>query len=297
MPETITLRAAAKLNLFLRVRGRLERGFHELETIFHGVGLEDLVVLTQAPAGSIEVDVIGPASVQAHVPAPADNLVRIAALRLAPLAKREAGATIVVTKSIPFGAGLAGGSADAAATLVGLNELWQLELAPESMLELAAALGSDVPYCIEGGTVLAWGRGTHLTRLPEPPAMWFVLGMSDRPLLTGEVFAAWDDVGETAPVSADGLVTALAGGDLAEIAGHLHNDLYGPALSIRPEIEGGLGALLDAGAVGAGMSGSGPTVFGIAGGEQEALDIARSVGKVFSRVEVRASAPIGVTRM
>jgi 4-diphosphocytidyl-2-C-methyl-D-erythritol kinase len=93
------------------------------------------------------------------------------------------------------------------------------------------------------------------------------------------------------------LVTALAGGDLADIAAHLHNDLYGPALRIRPEIEGGLRALLDAGAVGAGMSGSGPTVFGIAGGEREALDIARSVDEVFSRVEVRASAPTGVTRM
>jgi 4-diphosphocytidyl-2-C-methyl-D-erythritol kinase len=228
---------------------------------------------------------------------PEDNLVNIAASQMASLAKTEPGATIVVDKSIPFGGGLAGGSADAAATIVGLNELWELDLTLGSMLGIAAGLGSDVPYCIEGGTVLATGRGTELARLPEPAPMWFVLGMSDRPLLTGEVFAAWDENRQTGGVPADGLIAALIGGDVAEIGSHIHNDLLIPAVTTRPEIEAGLQALLDAGAAGAGMSGSGPTVFGIARGETDAHEIAQSVRNVFSRVQVRASSPVGVERV
>ncbi|MEA2506252.1 MAG: 4-diphosphocytidyl-2-C-methyl-D-erythritol kinase [Actinomycetota bacterium] len=297
MPERIALRAAAKLNLFLRVMGRHEDGFHELETIFHGVALTDLVQLSAGRPGSIQVEMTGSAAMQTHVPVPEDNLVNIAASQMASLAKTEPGATIVVDKSIPFGGGLAGGSADAAATIVGLNELWELDLTLGSMLGIAAGLGSDVPYCIEGGTVLATGRGTELARLPEPAPMWFVLGMSDRPLLTGEVFAAWDENRQTGGVPADGLIAALIGGDVAEIGSHIHNDLLIPAVTTRPEIEAGLQALLDAGAAGAGMSGSGPTVFGIARGETDAHEIAQSVRNVFSRVQVRASSPVGVERV
>jgi 4-diphosphocytidyl-2-C-methyl-D-erythritol kinase len=297
MPDTIALRASAKLNLFLRVLGRHEDGFHELETIFHGVSLTDLVQLSPESDGSIQVEMIGPAAIQAHVPAPEKNLVSIAASRMASLAKGKAGATILVEKSIPFGGGLAGGSADAAATILGLNAIWKLDLTRESILEIAAGLGSDVPYCIEGGTVLASGRGTELVRLPEPAPMWFVLGMSDRPMLTAEVFAAWDEKRQTGGVPADGLIAALIRGDVAEIGAHMHNDLLIPAVTARPEIKEGLQALLDAGAAGAGMSGSGPTVFGIARGETNAHEIAQSVGDLFSRVEVRPSSPAGVERV
>jgi 4-diphosphocytidyl-2-C-methyl-D-erythritol kinase len=294
MSDVIRLRANAKLNLFLRVVGADTQGWHELETVFHSVALTDLVELAHAPRGGIRVDMTAEAEAQAHIPARGDNLASIAAARVAQLAQQSGGASITVTKNIPIGGGLAGGSADAAATIVGLDALWKLELPRESVLELAAAMGSDIAFCLGGGTALGTGRGNDLVPLPQPPPMWFVLGISDRPLLTGDVYGAWDQQGNSGAVSAEGMIQALGRGEVADVALHLHNDLLVPAVTLRPEIEDGVAALLDAGALGAGMSGSGPTVFGMAAGRAEAEALGRKVDGRFARVEVVASAPAGV---
>jgi 4-diphosphocytidyl-2-C-methyl-D-erythritol kinase len=296
MSETIRLHAMAKLNLFLRVTGTHDDGFHQLETIFHGIGLYDVLELREASPGVIGVCARGPAAVLEHLPASRENLVSIAASRVAEMAERPVGTDIVVTKNIPIGAGLAGGSADAAGTIIGLIQLWNLKPAPETVLEVAAGLGSDVPFCVQGGTALATGRGTDLTRLPQPPPMWFVLGISDTPLLTATVYDAWEREGTTGESSADGMMRALGQGNPAAIAKNLHNDLLSPATTVRPEIRSGLEAFLDAGALGASMSGSGPTVFGIAADQGHALELAHELDPAFSRVEVVSSAPAGVER-
>jgi 4-diphosphocytidyl-2-C-methyl-D-erythritol kinase len=292
MSEPIRLRANAKLNLFLRVKAA-HGGWHELETIFHSVALADVLEFHAAPPGEITVEMSAPPAERTHLPAPGADLVAIAAARLARLAPRPVGASIAVTKHIPVGAGLAGGSADAAATLVGLNALWGLASDRRSMLELAVELGSDVPFCLSGGTAVGRGRGSDLTPVPKAAAMWFVLGISDRPLMTARVYEEWDRVGESGG-DMDAMVGALAGDDPAEISRYLHNDLRAPAVSLRPDIREGIDAMRDAGAVGAEMSGSGPTVFGLAADHAHAEAVAQKVQSAFARVEVVASAPAGV---
>jgi 4-diphosphocytidyl-2-C-methyl-D-erythritol kinase len=297
VPEVIRLRANAKVNLFLRVVGRADNGWHELETIFHGIALADGLDIAHAAPGVIEVDMTTSSAPRDDLPAPEDNLVSIAAAGVARLARRPVGTSIAVTKNIPIGAGLAGGSADAAATIVGLDALWELGLTAETIVGLATALGSDVPFCLRGGTALGTGRGNDLIVLQQAASMWFVLGLSDRPLLTAEVYEAWDGVGSSSAVSSGVMVDALVRGDPSEVARHLHNDLLAPAVSLRPEIEGGVAALVDGGALGAGMSGSGPTVFGVAAGPDEARELARKVDGAFARVEVVSSALTGVEWM
>jgi 4-diphosphocytidyl-2-C-methyl-D-erythritol kinase len=296
MTDLIRLRANAKLNLFLRVV-RAYEGMHDLETVFHSVALADVVQLSAAPPGELRVEMTASSpgqTGQTGLPAPEDNLVSIAADRMAQLADKRVGATIAVTKNIPIGAGLAGGSADAAATITGLDALWQLGLSRDAILELADALGSDVAFCLDGGAALGTGRGNTLTRLPQPPPMWFVLGMSDQPLLTAAVYGAWDRTGTSGAETSDAIVSALGRGVVADVARHLRNDLLGPAATLRPEIEEGLTALVESGAVGAGMSGSGPTVFGIAANRADAQALAKKVEGRFARVEVVSSAPRGI---
>jgi 4-diphosphocytidyl-2-C-methyl-D-erythritol kinase len=298
MSEPVRLRANAKLNLFLRVIGRRHDGFHDIETIFHGIALADLVEMTPGPPGTVEVEMRAPDHARAHLPTPESNIVNLAASQLARVAEGSPGASIVVTKKIPIGAGMAGGSADAAATLVGLNALWQLGLTHAQLLDEAAALGSDVPYCIDGGTVLATGRGSEMSPVTEAPAMWFVLGIGQRPLMTRAAYDAWDRLGVPGPAAgAREMVEALGQHDLGAIAAFLHNDLYAPALSQCPDIETGCRALLDAGAVGAGMTGSGPTVFGLAGSETHAHTVAETVRGRFHQVEVVTTARRGVERL
>lgn len=292
MTEPIRLRANAKLNLFLRVMAA-RHGWHELETIFHSVELADVLEFQAASPGEIAVAMSAPSAEQTHLPAPEDNLVTIAASRLARLAPRPVGASIAVTKHLPVGAGLAGGSADAAATLAGLNALWGLGLDRRSMLELAGTLGSDVPFCLGGGTAVGRGRGSDLTPVPEAASMWFVLGISDRPMMTARVYEEWDRVGASGG-DIDAMVGALTAGDPAEISRCLHNDLRVPAVSLRPDIGEGIQAMRDGGALGAEMSGSGPTVFGLAADHAHAETVAQKVRSAFARVEVVGSAPAGL---
>lgn len=293
----LRLRTNAKLNLFLRVLGRRSDGYHELESIFHGVGLADELEVRPTTSGRVDVDMQLADGLFGDVPSPADNLVAIAAERLIERGGSNAGLEIKITKRIPLAAGLGGGSGNAAGILVALNELWNMDLDVQDLNEVAGRIGSDVPYCLAGGTALATARGEHLTPLPSPSSMHFVLGISNEPLLTGDVYNAWDELERAPEVSSAPMTLALGSGDAQEVALLLHNDLEPAAFSLREGLADKKDAMKEAGALGAGMSGSGPTIFGIAADRGDAETIAGRLQGTFDRVAVVDSTAQCVERL
>ena len=281
----VRLRTHAKVNLFLRVLGLRSDGFHEVETILQGVSLFDEMELTIAQVG-LEVAMELGDGVGGTLPANDENLIHRAAMLLLESSGKSTGARVRVQKNIPIAAGLGGGSANAAGALVTLAEMWDLGIDKEQLLSLAEKLGSDVPYCIEGGTVLATARGEQLTPLPNIKPMWFVLGVTDQPVLTRDVYETWDSMDPREEFTAATMTMALGAGDAAEVAALLHNDLEAPAFKLRPELEAKKHALIEAGALGASMSGSGPTMFAIALTESHAREVASKVEGVFDTVRV-----------
>ena len=260
----VTRRAHAKVNVFLRVLARRDDGFHDLETVVLPVSLHD-VVTVEAAAGSVEVQM------DLHGATPHDpldqqgNIVTAAADRLAATAFPLGGhpsAHVTVGKFIPFAAGLGGGSADAAATLHALNDLWGCGLAPDRLAEIGAEIGSDVPAMLAGEPVLVQGRGDRLIPVHTATTWWvlrpFTFGVS-----AADAYAWWDD----APLTGHDpgvLIAALETGDV-ELLGHsLFNDLQPGVVARHPEVGEVVDAFLDAGALGAIMSGSGPTVAALA---------------------------------
>ena len=290
MSRVVRLRTNAKTNLILSVLGRRSDGYHEIETIFHTLGLADSVTITPATRGEIEVDMHSETEMGGF-PLATDNLVHAAARTLWEKGGGSEGATIEIVKRIPIGAGLGGGSGNAAATLQGLNEIWGLNLDSETLAELALGLGADVPYCLAGGTALATGRGEVLTMLPVPATLWFVLGLSDEPLLTRDVYGGFVSERNDSDVRSAPMVLALELGDVDAIANLLHNDLELPAFRLRPELAKLKAAMLEAGALGAVMSGSGPTMIGLARDQGHASAVAVAVERWFDRVTVTSSRP------
>ncbi|MDP8910274.1 MAG: 4-(cytidine 5'-diphospho)-2-C-methyl-D-erythritol kinase [Actinomycetota bacterium] len=284
----LRLRTGAKLNLFLRVVGRRPDGYHELESIFQSLDFGDDLQVAEAPDD--EITVAMHSEVVVGLPSQEQNLAYIAARRLQEATSTRRGARVQIDKRIPLGGGLGGGSSNAAGVLLALDQLWKLGLERRRMLELAAEIGSDVPYCLGGGaTCLVTGRGEKLAPLPPPPRpLWFVLGMSDEPLATATVYAGLGELTEHRPAVAP-VTMALGAGDVAELGELLHNDLEPVALRLRPELRERKDALRAAGAVGVALSGSGPTLFGLAGDEAGAHAIAERVLGAFDRVVVTSS--------
>jgi len=284
---TIRVRACAKVNLFLRVLGRRPDGYHDIETIFQSIALCDELAFAPRtrPGLVLRVELSG---ARGSLPVGDDNLVQQAARVLLEAHGGPVGASASLLKRIPIGAGLGGGSADAAATLVALNELWGLGLREDELHALAASLGSDVPYCLVGGTAAGRSRGELVTRLDAAPKLWFVLGILDEPLSTAEVYARWRPASPPA-ASAEKLTAALRTGEVEAIANALHNDLDVAAQSLRPVLAEKKDVLVDAGAAAACVSGSGPTVFGLCKGRDEARRVAARVAGVFDRVDVVGS--------
>jgi 4-diphosphocytidyl-2-C-methyl-D-erythritol kinase len=277
------------VNLFLRVLGKRVDGYHEVETILQVIRLSDEIEVTPTGSDRIEIAMEWLDGGTGDLPVEADNLITRAADRLVQEGAKRSGLDVVVRKRIPIGAGLGGGSGNAAGALVVLSELWGLNLERERLTELAADVGSDVPYCIEGGTALATARGEKLTPLPSPERLWFVLGITDEPMMTRYVYDAWDDLPPAEEVSSAVMTMALGAGDAEEVASLLHNDLEPAVFKLKPELEKKKGILVEAGVLGACVSGSGPTVYGVARDEQHAEEVAASVGHVFDRVLVTCS--------
>jgi 4-diphosphocytidyl-2-C-methyl-D-erythritol kinase len=270
-------RAPAKVNAQLAVGPLRADGFHELRTVYLAVSLFDTV--TVRPGEGLSVSVSG---VDAYaVPTDRRNLVWRAAELLAEHAGVRADASIEIDKSIPAAAGLAGGSADAAAALVALDGLWDTRAARADLDRLAAQLGSDVPFSLLGGVALGSGRGEQLSPvLARTPSHW-VLGLAGAGLSTPAVYAELDRLRAAGTVPdgqrltpTDPVIAALRTGPPSALAGVLSNDLQAPALALRPELGRALRAVTAAGALGALVSGSGPTVAALAQDERAAIRLA-----------------------
>lgn len=265
--------APAKLNLFLRVLGRREDGYHEVETLIQPVTLADGVEVSESPG--LALVVVGPDA--EHIPRGEDNLMLRAARALAEAAGTDPRARLLLAKNVPVAGGLGGGSADAAATLRALNDLWGLGLPRERLLELAAGLGMDVPALVYEGPVLARGRG-DLVEPVELPQTWWVMVTLDLHVATKAAYAWWDqDEGETGPDPTPA-VEALKRGDVETAAPLLRNDLEASVVARHPEVGRAKQRLLSFGALAAVMSGSGPTVAGLCRGPRHAEDLAVEVG-------------------
>ena len=256
---SVTVRVPGKVNLFLGVGDRRPDGYHELTTIFHAVSLTDEVTVREADLLALQVFGEG----AAEIPTDERNLAWQAAELMAEHVGRAPDVEITIDKSIPLAGGMAGGSADAAAVLVAMNELWELGVPRRDLHAMAAQLGSDVPFALHGGTALGTGRGEELTSVLARSTFHWVLAFGAGGLSSGAVYAEIDrlrEVGSPARLAdAEPLLTALSSGDPALLAPLLGNDLQPAALSLEPELRRTLRAGTEAGALAGIVSGSGPT--------------------------------------
>lgn len=297
---SVTVRVPAKINLQLAVGPLRPDGYHGLVTVFHAIGLFDMVSVAAAEADSVAVTGEG----AGQVPADGDNLAlrAVRALRAVVSAQAGSGAAVTINKRIPVAAGLAGGSADAAAALVACNELWRAGLSVRELCEVAAGVGSDVAFAVLGGTAVGRGRGERLTPALMPAARYhWVLAFADGALSTPEVYGTLDRLraanggaGEVAePELSTELMAALRAGDLERLGRSLSNDLQAPAISLFPALRKTLEVGREFGALGALVSGSGPTCLFLARGARHATDLAVALsGAGVCRTVTRASGPV-----
>ncbi|HXF71470.1 MAG TPA: 4-(cytidine 5'-diphospho)-2-C-methyl-D-erythritol kinase, partial [Actinomycetota bacterium] len=263
--------AHAKVNVFLRVLGRRPDGYHELQSLVLPISLADRI--TVRPARALRVDVRGPEGLTAQVPAGGMNLALIAALALAEDCAAAAGAEVTIEKRIPVAAGLGGGSADAAATLHALNELWGCGLDLPELLAVGERVGSDVPALLAGGPVLVGGRGERV-RPAAVPRLWWAVVPLGFPTRSPDAYRWWDEDGGTPGPDPGPVIEAAAAGDPEALGPLLFNDLEAPVARRHPEVGAARERLLALGACGAVMSGSGPTVLGLARDEAHARALA-----------------------
>ncbi|MCX5211127.1 4-(cytidine 5'-diphospho)-2-C-methyl-D-erythritol kinase [Kitasatospora sp. NBC_00240] len=266
---SVTVRVPAKVNVQLGVGGLRSDGFHDLANVFFAVALGDEVTATAtAPGAGTTLTCTGPDADQ--VPLDDSNLAARAARLLAAHHGIAADVHLHIAKDIPVAGGMAGGSADGAAALVACDALWALGTPRDTLLALAAELGSDVPFALLGGVALGRGRGEILQALPVTGTFHWVFAVADGGLSTPAVFHECDRLREEAgtgstdtdvptPDADPALLAALADGDPAALAAALTNDLQSAALSLRPTLAATLTAGTEAGAIGALVSGSGPT--------------------------------------
>ena len=278
--------APAKVNLFLTVGARRGDGLHEIESVMQAISLNDTVTLTPAHDFAVSVEPAGAA------PDDETNLALRAARAFNVLHEGSAVA-ISIDKRIPVAAGLGGGSADAAATLVGLNQLLETRVSKKALEKMGAGLGADVPFCVRGGTAAARGAGENLSVLPCPKPVWWVIGISGASLSTADVYEEFDRLGGGRVEDPYDVADALARADLDRLAGALRNDLEPAALSLAPQIRSGRDVLGAAGALNVILAGSGPTWLGLARDEAHAVSIAATVQHEFARVEIAHSVDHG----
>ena len=287
---TVAVRVPAKVNLQLAVGPVRADGYHDVATVYHAVSLFDEVTVASAEHDSVVVTGEG----ADEVPADSDNLAARAAEALARAvgsgAQDAAGLAIQITKRIPVAAGLAGGSANAAATLVACNELWGTGLSQQELCELASRIGSDVAFGLLGGTAIGIGRGEQVTSVLTSGTFHWVLAFANGGLSTADVYAACDRMRASQesrkakgrkvstasvpdPALDNALIAALRSGDPAKLGPLLSNDLEPAAISLRPGLRRALAAGQELGALGAMVSGSGPTCAFLAKNRRHARDL------------------------
>ena len=256
----IAIRAHAKINVFLRILERRADGFHDIESLLLPVSLHDLVVVR--PAERLSVVVTGDRA-SALTETTAENLVLLAARAIADAAGLAgAGAEIRVDKRIPVAAGLGGGSADAAATLRALNHLWGCGLDDAGLARVGVRVGSDVPGFLADDAVFVSGRGERVDPVHVAATTW-VLAPQPFQVLASRAYGWWDEDGVTGP-DPGALIAAAETGNAPVLGSALFDDLQAPVARRHPEVSATVSAFLRAGALGAVMSGSGPTVAALA---------------------------------
>jgi 4-diphosphocytidyl-2-C-methyl-D-erythritol kinase len=281
MSSPILVRAYAKVNFYLDVIRKRPDGYHDIETIFQSVSLQDTLEISRNPT---EVEVI---TAHPDLPAQEQNLVYKAAALLREETEIQCGATIALEKNIPIGAGLAGGSADAAATLAALNLLWEPGCDEDTLLRVAARTGSDVPFCLVGGTAAGSGRGEKLLKLPSVGERWLVIVTPPFSVSTADVYSSLD-----LPVSRRGdssaeegcdeeftepfrrVIDLVRAGDIEDV---LHNAMERVVLKRHPELNELKTEMERAGCTSTLMSGSGPTVFGLVRSRDDGVGVVEEI--------------------
>ena len=278
MRQEILLRAFAKVNYALDVLGLRPDGYHDIATIMQSISLSDEVGIERIDEG-FEL-VFEPEG--AEIGPPERNTAYVAWKSLQRLTGEALPARVTLRKAIPAGAGLGGGSADAAAVLVGLNELFGLWLRTDDLREVGSRVGADVPFCISGGTALGEGVGDVLTPLPAPPAHYLVVAKPPGSANTGEIYRAYDAAKTESARSAGSVISALRTGSITALAAAVGNDLATVTGDLVPDVAALQRELLRCGALGASMSGSGTAVYGIFSDSDAAAGAKDAVGAPFA---------------
>jgi 4-diphosphocytidyl-2-C-methyl-D-erythritol kinase len=268
-------RARAKLNVYLRVLSLRDDGYHDLESLVLPLSLADDV--TVSPADRLRVDVVDASGGRGvgGVPEGGLNLALVAALAFAESCGVSRGAEIRIDKRIPVAAGLGGGSADAGATILALNELWGCGLDRAVLAELAERIGSDVPATLAPGAVVMSGRGEVLEDVELPELWWIVVPMPFG-IRSPDAYRWWDEGGRDTGPDPSALLESARAGDPEGLGPLLFNDLERPVFARHPELAGAKRRLTEAGALGAVMSGSGSSIAGLAQSDVHALELAAS---------------------
>ena len=253
----LLVKAPAKINLSLDVLGKRQDGYHEVKMIMTTIDLADRLELMELAEDRIEI-----LSHNRYVPDDQRNLAYQAAKLLKEKFNVKKGVSITIEKTIPVAAGLAGGSSDAAATLRGLNKLWNLGLTIDQLAELGAEIGSDVSFCVYGGTAIATGRGEKIEHIKTPPSCWVILAKPHIGVSTADVYGNLKLNRVTHP-NVDKMVDVINAGDYKGICDTVGNVLEDVTFAMHPEVARIKAQMKRFGADAVLMSGSGPTVFGL----------------------------------
>lgn len=279
--NSIILKARAKINLTLDVIRKREDGYHDLKMIMQTVSLYDSINIKK-----IDKPVISLKSNISWLPVDERNLAFKAAALLKNKYDIKTGLFIELRKRIPISAGLAGGSSDCAAVLKGINKLLNLNLSLKELMELGSSLGSDIPYCLLGGTALAEGKGEILTQVSPCPKFYVVLAKPNFSVSTGEVYKKFNFSDNIIHPKTDDMLKAIKKNDKKYISDNLCNVLESVTISMYPRLQNIKEELLNLGASGALMSGSGPTIFGLFEKKEAACKAADYIRTVFKLSDV-----------
>ncbi len=271
--EKLEYKARAKVNLGLDVCGRLENGYHEVKMVMQTVDIYDELVFKRRQ----DPDIILAVDSQDTLGDVSNNLIFRAAKLMKEYFSIKEGIEIYLKKNIPVAAGMAGGSTDAAATMLAMNELFGLGKSKEQLMELAVRLGADIPFCILGGTALAEGIGEKLTELPAPQKAAILIAKPDIMVSTKDVYENLHLEAVEKHPDIDGMIQALKDGSLRGVTDRMENVLETVTIQLYPVIEEIKSFMKEHGAINALMSGSGPTVFGIYQTEEEAKQAAAAL--------------------
>jgi 4-diphosphocytidyl-2-C-methyl-D-erythritol kinase len=272
------------------VHGVRPGGYHEVETVLQSIALSDELFMELSEKTHVRIE--WAPGLTGSLPERPDIVERTIGIARR-FVEGLPDATVRIIKRIPIGAGLGGASSNAAATILGLAALHRRILPAGLTDDIACEVGTDVPFCLAGGTAMGTGAGDQLKRLPYAGTLWWVLGIPTTPLSTAAVYRRFDELGAGGMEGIDGLLQALPAGDLEGIAAGLVNDLEPAAFDLLPELEVLKKAMLDSGAIGSVMTGSGSTIIGLCRDWSHAAAVAAKARRAFPRVEVVTSARTG----